>query len=392
MRCCLNPGIQNIQNFSICSGDTVSFIPQTNLMPPVNFSWTATPGPFVSGATNGFHQSSFYQILNNTVVIPVYVDYSIRAESNGCETATDEFRVTVFQKPTGQLTSSGPLTVCGGGTVALNFQLLGTAPFAIGLYRDNEFFANILSETNQISIDIDPVFSSVLSIGTLSDANCEGSGTGSVVVNVQPVTTGLIDTAICAGETIVVGNTVLDEPGTYNILLEDQNVNGCDSMVNVTLAVIPSLTEEISEVICNGDTLFVLGLPFTETTNQTIEYSGPEGCPNFIHLDLLVKDTFSTEIDQTICFGDTLDFEGVKVFEEGTYSHTTEIKPGCFEQTILHLEVLPAIVVNDLSIMADDGFNHGAIIVEITGGNPPFSYKWSSGQMTEYIFNVPDGH
>ena len=98
------------------------------------------------------------------------------------------------------------------------------------------------------------------------------------------------------------------------------------------------------------------------------------------------------EIFQIICFGDTLDFEGIQVFEEGTYSHTEEIKPGCFEETILHLEVLPAIVINDLSIMGDNGNNTGAIIVEIVGGTPPYLYKWSSGQITESLFNIEEGH
>jgi hypothetical protein len=84
--------------------------------------------------------------------------------------------------------------------------------------------------------------------------------------------------------------------------------------------------------------------------------------------------------------------KGYKVFEEGTYSHTEEIRPGCFEQTILHLDVLPPLFINDVSIMADDGHNNGAIIVEIGGGTPPYSYHWNTGQTSESLFNISTGN
>jgi hypothetical protein len=157
------------------------------------------------------------------------------------------------------------------------------------------------------------------------------------------------------------------------------------------LNITPSLHETIEDVICQGDTLFVLGQPYTQTTNEEIEYTGLSGCPNYIQLNLLVKDTFTSEIAQTICNGDTLDFEGIQVFEPGSYSHVVESHPGCFLETILNLTVLPVIVINDLAIIGDNGFDNGAILVEIVGGTPPFTYLWSSGQTTESLFNIKHG-
>ena len=105
----------------------------------------------------------------------------------------------------------------------------------------------------------------------------------------------------------------------------------------------------------------------------------------------MVVDTFKNEFDQTICSGDTLEFEGIEVFESGTYSHVEELMSGCIEQTILNLIVLPALSVNDLSIIGDHGNNDGAILVEITGGSPPYTFLWNSGQTTESIFNIMHG-
>ena len=61
----------------------------------------------------------------------------------------------------------------------------------------------------------------------------------------------------------------------------------------------------------------------------------------------------------------------------------------CFEETILTLDVLPEIYVNDLAVMADDGNGTGAVLVEIKGGTGPLAYLWNTGQSTESLFNLP---
>jgi len=391
MVCCVNPGIQNIQDFSVCSNDTIAFQPQTNLFPPVTYTWTADPDPFIMGATSGNDLNSFYQVLINETAVPLKVRYTIRAEGNGCETDTEEFEITVLPLPTSRITVTGPTIICSGSTVTFNFESTGTPPFAIGLYRDNELFANVLSESNFLSIPIDPVFGGRFRIGTLSDASCDGQGTGFVNVTVKPNSSVIIDTTICEGESFFVGTEEFDETGTYTVTLEDGATNNCDSVVFLSLTIAPTITESIDEIICNGDTLYVLGVPYTESTTELIEYTGPEGCPNFIDLHLVVEDTFSMDIAQTICYGDTLDFEGILVYQEGTYSFVEEIRPGCFEETVLHLAVLPAIIINDLAIIGDNGTNSGAILVEIIGGSPPFQFLWNTGQTSESLFNIQHG-
>jgi hypothetical protein len=391
MVCCVNPGIQNIQDFSVCSLDTIAFQPQTNLFPPVTYTWTANPDPFIMGATSGNDLNSFYQVLINETAVPLKVRYSIKAEGVGCETEFEDFEITVLPKPTSRITVTGPTIVCSGSTVTFNFESTGTPPFAIGLFRDNVLFANVLSESNFLSIPIDPVIGGRFRIGTLSDANCDGQGTGFVNVTVKPNSTVIIDTTICEGESFVVGTEEFDETGNYTVTLEDGASNNCDSVIILSLIVAPTVTETINEIICNGDTLYVLGEPYTESTDEIIEYTSPEGCPSFIDLHLVVEDTFSMEINQTICNGDTLDFEGILVYQEGTYSFVEEIRPGCFEETVLNLDVLPAIFINDLAIIGDNGTNSGAILVEIVGGTPPFQFLWNTGQTTESLFNIAHG-
>ena len=392
MRCCLNPGIQNIQDFSVCSGDTIAIQPETNLFPPVTYTWIEDADPFIEGASPGTNQNQFYQILTTNAAIPLKVRYSIHASSNGCITEWENFEVTVLPLPTSRITITGPNIVCSGSTVTLNFENTGTPPFAIGLYKDNEFFANVLSEGYSLSIPVDPVFSGRFKVGTLSDASCDGIGLGFVNVTVKPVSNTMIDTAICEGESFFIGINEYTEPGTYTVTLDNAAENNCDSIVVLSLSVNPSQTETIDTIICHGDTLFVLGQPYTETTDEVIEYTGASGCPDYINLHLFVEDTFSMTVNQTICNGDTLEFEGIQVYQPGSYSHVVEIRPGCYEQTILNLSVLPAIVVNEAVILEDNGTNSGAIIVEISGGTPPFTFLWNTGQTSESLFNIKFGN
>ena len=392
MVCCINPTVQNIPERSICSGDTLVLFPETNILPPVTYSWMVSPDPGILGATAGNEQSSFYQILHNETDEIKSVNYVLWAEGINCEAEAINFTVNVYPLPTSRITISGPSTVCSGSTVTLNFENKGTPPFAIEVTRDNQFFANILSETFNISVEVDPVLSGRFRVGSMRDKFCDGEGLGFVNVTVKPVGSNLIDTSSCEGDSITIGMQTFHEPGTYIINLEDAAANNCDSVISLSYSIIPSLTQQIDETICNGDTIFVLGVPYTETISTVIEYTGELGCPDFIELDLVVVDTFMDELEQTICGGDTLDFEGIAVFETGTYSHVEETSPGCFFETILNLTVLPAMSINDLAIMGDHGINDGAILVEIIGGSPPYTFLWNTGQTTGSLMNIMHGN
>ncbi len=391
MVCCINPTLQAIPEFSTCSGDPILLFPHSNILGPVTYSWVADPDIGVEGASSGNEVAQFYQILTNETNTTLNVNYILWAEAENCEADPIIFTVHVYPKPTSRITITGPSTVCSGTTVRLNFESTGTPPFAIELTRDNIFFANVLSESSNLSIDIDPVLSGRFRIGSLRDFFCEGEGQGFVNVTVLPVSTEIIDTSLCEGGSIQVGIESFDEAGTYIIRLENAAQNNCDSIVSLSLNFTPSMTTFINEEICFGDTLFVLGQPYTQTTHELIGFTGPLGCPDFIQLDLVVTDTFIDEFDQTICGGDTLEFEGVAVFETGSYSHIDELSPGCFALTILNLTVLPELVINELAIIHDNGNNTGAILVEFTGGTPPYTFLWSTGQQTGSLFNIMHG-
>lgn len=391
LQCCLNPHVDQIQDFVRCTGDTTLLLPETNLIEPVTFNWTSEANEFISGNTNANGRPFFEQILVNDAAIPFDVHYKLWATGNGCITDTVEFDITVNPLPTASFDLTGPFIVCAGTPVTLHFEGVGTPPFVIQLLRDFEPFIEILSENPTITVEVDPQISSRLTIGEVTDALCTGSGTGFEDVVIKPEFITQIDSVVCEGGSVTVGDSTFTSSGTYQYVFEKGAENNCDSTVILTLEIVPTITQVIDEVICNGDTLFVLSTPYTESINTIIEYQTPEGCPAFIDLNLEVRDTFSTDINQTICFGDTLEFGGIKVFQSGTYSHVEEVRPMCFEESILNLTVLPELFEEVVIISPDNGSGNGSIIFEVGGGSPPYTYQWSSGQEVSSIFNVTHG-
>lgn len=391
LQCCLNPRVQPIQNLSKCTGDTTLLLPQTNLIGPVTYNWTSENNPFITGNTNATGRPFFEQILHNEAVIPFDIKYQLWATGNGCISDTIEFSITVNPLPSSRIDLTGPFIVCAGTPVTLNFDSKGTPPFVIEVLRDSNPFIEVLAENPMISIQVNPEFSSRLTIGKVTDALCTGSGLGFEDVTIKPEFITQIDTVLCEGQSIMVGDSTFEISGTYEVEFVKGAENNCDSTVILTLEIVPVLTSEVSDVICKGDTLFVLGVPYTETTQTTLEYLTPEGCPSFIHLDLQVKDTFTTEIVQTICFGDTLNFGGIKVYQPGSYSYVEEVRPMCFEETILNLTVLPEIVTSVVIVQPDNGSGDGSIILEVTGGSPPLTYLWNTNDITSSLFNLSHG-
>src|SRR5688572_6492263 len=232
MVCCINPTVQNVNNRTVCSGDTLILKPQTNIVEPVTYSWTYSAEPGIEGATDASQASQFFQILHNETSEILDVTYVLWAEGINCVADPIVFVVHVYPLPTTRITITGPSIVCSGETVTLNFESTGTPPYAIEVTRDNQFFANVLSENQTLSIEIDPQASGRFRVGSMRDAFCDGEGLGFVNVTVKPAGTALIDTAICEGSSITIGSETFDEGGSYVINLEGGAQNNCDSIIS----------------------------------------------------------------------------------------------------------------------------------------------------------------
>lgn len=105
-----------------------------------------------------------------------------------------------------------------------------------------------------------------------------------VVVTGIPAT--LIPAAICEGECYGIGDTVLCDAGIYEFHYAGSE--GCDSLVRVTLEVLPISMTNLSLLICDGDSIYIGNQAYFESGQfQKILTSG-NGCDSIVNLDLQV--------------------------------------------------------------------------------------------------------
>ncbi len=178
--------------------------------------------------------------------------------------------------------------------------------------------------------------------GFYADTFASSAGCDSIIITelaVLPIFTTDVNASICDGDSFFAGGANQTQPGTYFDTLAASN--GCDSIIITDLAVVQNVTESIFVSICDGESYFAGGAFQTEsgTYYDTLTASG--GCDSIIVTGLTVLLTFSTDVNISICDGDSLFAGGADQTQAGTYYDTLTATNGCDSIIVTNLTVLP---------------------------------------------------
>eukprot|EP00903_Cladosiphon_okamuranus_P000252 g252.t1 len=159
-----------------------------------------------------------------------------------------------------------------------------------------------------------------------------------VSIQAPPDTTRL-DERICRGDSIQIGQEVFRDGGFYTVDL--LNEVGCDSIVTLDLFVQEVQFVSLDTTICPGDSVFVGNTPYFETgiyqdTLPTVEL----GCDSIITLDLTVLSQQLTMLSPVICAGDTFTVGDSTLTTSGQYQILLTSVAGCDSLVSVDLEVL----------------------------------------------------
>ncbi|HKR05794.1 MAG TPA: PKD domain-containing protein, partial [Bacteroidia bacterium] len=108
--------------------------------------------------------------------------------------------VTVNPLPTANIT--GTATICKGAQTNLNIAFTGTGPFSYSYSNGTTTFGPFITNNNSVTIPVSPVVTTTYSVTAVSDDNCTGNPSGSVVVTVNQLPTAVIsgNPVICNGQ------------------------------------------------------------------------------------------------------------------------------------------------------------------------------------------------
>ncbi|MCU0347745.1 MAG: gliding motility-associated C-terminal domain-containing protein [Saprospiraceae bacterium] len=264
---------------------------------------------------------------------------------------------------------------------------------------------------------------------------CDESTPTCQTVTIESIAPTVYVENLCGGEGFAVADTVLFLPGFYEFVYNTPA--DCDSVIQVTISAAPNETTILDLNICDSDTLWVGGNPYTTTGIYQENLTTWLGCDSTVNLDLFV---IICEIQATVgasqvrCYGGS---DGVITFsvDDGTPPFTYDWyrlgQPGPSgngsitgintPETLSGLPVGPYVINiqdafgNDRVLLTDvgqpapldvdtepsvygGGFNvscadgaDGTLLASATGGLPPYSYAWSSGAATAFAQNLAAG-
>ena len=226
--------------------------------------------------------------------------------------------------------------------------------------------------------------------GTYVDATTNSIGCDSTfVLNLSiPSTDRYFEQqVICAGDSIVFGDTVIRMEGIYVDSLMTEN--GCDSIVELEVVVVEKYDEEFDITLCTGDTLFFGGDTVTSTGIYIDSLLAHGGCDSIIKARVEFVPFLSRTIDTTLCFGDSLVING-KTYKDADLFRDTLDGGVCDTILLLRVSLADPIVLESVKLRLIES-NVGSITPRVSGGMGALTYSWSNGSQEASLDSVSEG-
>ena len=147
----------------------------------------------------------------------------------------------------------------------------------------------------------------------------------------------ILNVSICEGSNYNENGFNVSEAGTYTQTFVTEN--GCDSIVTLNLSVNSVLTNELFATICQGQVYNENGFNVSEAGVYTQTLTSVNGCDSVVTLTVSVNPTFDTTINATINPGETYAEFGFNESEAGTYVQNLQTEFGCDSTITLVLSV-----------------------------------------------------
>jgi len=254
-------------------------------------------------------------------------------------------------------------------------------------YRDNQTFT--FSANNCYEIDslwIDSIYlPESIAMGNYTFKNVVKNHTIEVSFKLKRYSS-TVSASSCLGVPYYFGGQDLTRAGVYYDTL--QTVHGCDSIIELVLAINPTYFTSVSASICKGDTYNFLGKLLTATNIYYDTLQSVHGCDSVIELTLMVNPTYFTPVSASICKGDTYNFLGKLLTAADIYHDTLQSIYGCDSviELILTFKPIPNI---EIIAITDNFCNDDFLVLQlITDGD---SFLWNTGSTENEITVTKSG-
>lgn len=257
---------------------------------------------------------------------------------------------------------------CGGTSIGTGDSIT-VSPTQNTTYYARNFNNNLFSiNCASVSITVNPVYNTVVydticagqsyllpggqhadttgtySINQLSAAGCDSNTT--LYLTVRPATYGAQQLTGCTGTALVYNNKLYTLEGVFTDTLI--NYYGCDSIVTLTVSFTPAITTNIQQTICYGDTFFLNGSGYYETGTYYDTLTAASGCDSVLAINITQLPLATGSVAVSSCFGNSAEYNGRFYSATGTYTDTLTTSAGCDSVVTIQITInsLPSSNVN----------------------------------------------
>ncbi len=131
-------------------------------------------------------------------------------------------------------------------------------------------------------------------------------------------------------------------PGSTQITYTLTSGCGAPQSADLSLIVNPTFSNNITQQICQGQT-FTLGSQVLSSSGIfTVLFQSITGCDSLVTVDLSVVNSIFNTLYETICQGQIFTFGNQQITSSGTYTQTFQSSAGCDSVVTLNLTVNPS--------------------------------------------------
>lgn len=182
----------------------------------------------------------------------------------------------------------------------------------------------------------------------MASNGCDSILTENLII--LPVPVGSVTATICYEENITVNGTVYDASNpTGTEIFPNAGANGCDSVVTISLNVLPFVETTLTNSICATDSILVNGNVYNASNLNGVEVflnATANGCDSTVYINLSVLPALESTITATICAEESITVNGT-VYDvsnpSGTEVFSNAGVNGCDSTVTVNLTFLPAL-------------------------------------------------
>ncbi len=216
-------------------------------------------------------------------------------------------------------------TVCQNEGYDLVLNFTGQGPFELPVRLDagkGEVPVTIQADQNRDTFTIFPadfgLISGSIAItfdALLDQTTCPVNLNETRVLTVVPTDQGFLDTILCQEDFLFFNGSIYDRNNATGMeVIDEQTINGCDSIVNINLSFFPVAQKTIDTLLCADESFIVNGTLYgvnNRSGTEVFPNASANGCDSLVFVNLDIDNPATTIISTTLCEGRSLEINNI---------------------------------------------------------------------------------